>query len=351
MSSVIVKGGSPLTVRRPAKATRISQGSKALSPPAGATGKTGGAFSFEYDASSLTMADPTDGKFRLNNATPEDATALAISAALADATDVSALIAAQLGTPVDGRLIVTTGTNQLEFEVTALADNGDWLQLTLANGVIAGTLSDEDACELVFTDTKASAAAAAAVAAQTAAETAQGEAETAQAAAEAAQAGSEAAQAASEAAQAASEAAQTGAETAEGNAETAQAAAEAAQTGAEAAQALAEAASLVQYGNFWFNDDQSVIAEGGYPIERSAERAITITDLVGEVTHGDPGESLDIEVYVDGVSVYGPTTVDYGTPLVLDALSIDIDVGSLVGVDLKDASGTPYGFWLRMSGS
>jgi|GEM_PF-3009796 len=330
MSSVIVKGGSPFTVRRPAKATRISQGSKALSPPAGATGATGGAFSFEYDASSLAMTDPTDGKFRLNNATPESATALAISAALADATGVSALIAAQLGTPVDGRLMVTTSGCRLEFEVTALADNGDWLQLTLANGLIAGALSDEDVCELVFTDTKASAAAAAAVAAQAAAETAQGAAETAQAA---------------------SEAAQTGAETAETNAETAQAAAEAAQTGAEAAQSAAEAASLIEYSAFWLNEDGSVIAEGGWPITRRATRAITVANLFAEVTHAGAGESLDIEVFVDGLSVYGPTTVTYGTPLDLDALSIDVDAGSLIGVDLKDASGTPWGFWLQMSGN
>ena len=151
MSSVIVKGGSPLTIRRPARATRIAQGSKALSPPAGATGATGGAFSFEFDGASQTMEDVTDGTFRLNDATPEDATALAISAALADATDVSALFAARLDSAasVKGRLIVTSGANRLEFEVTSITDNGDWLQLALQNGAIIGALADEDACELV----------------------------------------------------------------------------------------------------------------------------------------------------------------------------------------------------------
>ncbi|MCB1471100.1 MAG: hypothetical protein KDK08_28935 [Rhizobiaceae bacterium] len=255
----------------------------------GPKGDTGGAFAYAYD-STTTMDDPGDGYFRLNNATPASATSLALSSALASAVDVSALIAAELGgAEIDGRVIITSGTSRLEFDVIDLAEDtsGDWLELTVANGTIVGSLSNGDPCDLVFTDTKATSARDAAIAAQEAAET---------------------------------------------------------------AQAAAEAASLIEYAAFWYNQDESAIAEGGWPLTRKATRSLTLANLYAEITHGDVSDTLDIELFVEGVSVYGPETVTYGTPIDLDDLEIAVTAGDKIGVDLKDATGTPHGFWLQISG-
>lgn len=230
----------------------------------------------------------------------------------------------------DTAIITSTGA---EWEKAA----GSW---SATGASFWGTLlTDAEAAQAA-----AEVAQAAAEAAQTAAETAETNAETAQAGAETARTGAETAETNAETAQAAAETARTGAETAETNAETAQAA-------AEAAQAAAEAARLIEYEANWYNEDESVIAEGGWPITRYAMRAITIANLFAEITHADAGETIDLEVFVDGLSVYGPTTVTYGTVLNLDALSIDVPVGAIIGVDLKDATGAPYGFWLQMSGT
>jgi hypothetical protein len=121
----------------------------------GADGAPGGSFSFEFDGASQTMADPGPGLFRLNNATPESATAMALAADLADTTDVSALVMARLqsSASIKARLVITSGSNRLEFEVTAATDNTAWIQLTLDSGAIVGTIADEATCDLVFFET------------------------------------------------------------------------------------------------------------------------------------------------------------------------------------------------------
>jgi hypothetical protein len=121
----------------------------------GADGAPGGSFSFEFDGASQTMADPGPGLFRLNNATAESATAMALAADLSDTTDVSALVMARLqsSATVKARLVITSGSNRLEFEVTAATDNTAWIQLTLDSGAIVGTIADEATCDLVFFET------------------------------------------------------------------------------------------------------------------------------------------------------------------------------------------------------
>jgi len=121
----------------------------------GTDGAPGGSFAFAFDGASQTMADPGPGLFRLNNATPASATAMALAADLSDSSDVSALITARLQSTstVKARLVVTNGTNRLEYDVTGVSDNGAWVQLTLDNGSIVGSLSDEAPCALVFSET------------------------------------------------------------------------------------------------------------------------------------------------------------------------------------------------------
>lgn len=126
-----------------------------VSGPKGNKGDLGGSFAYEFDGGSQTMADPGPGLFRLNNATPASATAIALAADLVDASDVSDLIVARLQSTstVKARLVITTGANRLEFNVTAVTDNTAWLQLTIAGGSIVGSVADEGACELVFEET------------------------------------------------------------------------------------------------------------------------------------------------------------------------------------------------------
>lgn len=110
------------------------------------------------------------------------------------------------------------------------------------------------------------------------------------------------------------------------------------------------ATKLIEYPNDWYNLDESVIPEGGWAITRYAARAFNLQKLFAEVTHGAAGESLDFEIYVDGLSVYGPETVTYGTTLLVDDLDIDVDEGAIIGIDLKNFVGTPFGFVLNLIG-
>lgn len=118
----------------------------------GPKGDPGGAFSYAFDGGSQAMADPGPGLFRLNDATPESATAMAVAADLAGGSDVSGLIMARLGSTslIKARLVITSDANRLEFDVSGAADNGAWIELALADGVIVGTLSDEADCAVVL---------------------------------------------------------------------------------------------------------------------------------------------------------------------------------------------------------
>lgn len=152
MTVIVQNARQTIQIVKQDRNTRIATGTASLSPPAGAAGPTGGAFAFEFDGASQTMADPGDGLFRLNHATPASATAMALSAALADASDVSALIVAMLAgsSAVKARIVIATGSNRLEFDATGVTDNADWLEIALTGGAIVGALGDEDPCEIVF---------------------------------------------------------------------------------------------------------------------------------------------------------------------------------------------------------
>lgn len=109
-------------------------------------------------AASVTMADPSSGNYRLNNATPASATSLAISA-----------ISAGTGSPnfrnwiadwdastttVKGQLVIRKASapeNYQIFNVTgAVTDNTSWLQMTVAHVASAGTISAADAVFIQF---------------------------------------------------------------------------------------------------------------------------------------------------------------------------------------------------------
>jgi hypothetical protein len=122
---------------------------------AGARGATGGAFPFAF-STTVNMVDPGAGVFRLNNATPALATAMAIDALQNGGGDVSdALVAIMASTStVKARVVITTATARLEFNATAITDNGGWLQLTLANGVaVTGSLANGAVCEVALSRT------------------------------------------------------------------------------------------------------------------------------------------------------------------------------------------------------
>lgn len=108
--------------------------------------------------SSTSMADPGSGDYRLNNATPASATALAISA-----------ISSGTGTPnfrewiaawdassssVKGQLIIrkkAAPENYLIYNVTGtVTDNTTWLQMTVAYVTGSGTISNDDETFIQF---------------------------------------------------------------------------------------------------------------------------------------------------------------------------------------------------------
>lgn len=114
-------------------------------------GPTGGSFPFVYDAN-VNMGDPGSGLFRLNNSAPELATAISFAANSSAGLDASAMIVARFNPApaVKCRIVATSDTARLEFDGTAIADNGAWLQATVEAGLIAGTLNDGQACEFVL---------------------------------------------------------------------------------------------------------------------------------------------------------------------------------------------------------
>jgi hypothetical protein len=109
-------------------------------------------------SSTVTMADPSAGNFRLNNATPASATAIALH-------DVSANtgapnLGAQLLTwddstnAVRGVLImkkISAPQNFLVFHITgALTDNTTWVQIPITNIASGGTILNTDAISIEF---------------------------------------------------------------------------------------------------------------------------------------------------------------------------------------------------------
>jgi hypothetical protein len=122
---------------------------------AGARGATGGAWPFAF-STTVDMADPGTGAFRVNNSTPALATSLAISNTQNGGGDVSDALVAVMGSTstVKARVVITTATARLEFDATAITDNGAWLEVTLANGVaVTGSLANGAVCEIALSRT------------------------------------------------------------------------------------------------------------------------------------------------------------------------------------------------------
>ena len=108
-------------------------------------------------ASSTSMADPSNGNFRLNNATVASATAMAISATDSDSGANRTFIATWDDSSTTAhrgyvliRKLSAPGTFAI-FDVTgALTDNTTWLQLALTYVTGSGSFSAADACLVEF---------------------------------------------------------------------------------------------------------------------------------------------------------------------------------------------------------
>ena len=109
-------------------------------------------------ASSTTMADPTTGLLRLNNATPASVTAIAIDdlSAQTGNPDLSAFIVSwddATGTN-KGTLRITKGSAPATFAIytiTGLTDNAGWTELAVTYVTGSGTFSASDSLYLSFT--------------------------------------------------------------------------------------------------------------------------------------------------------------------------------------------------------
>lgn len=105
-----------------------------------------------------TMADPAGTFFRANSATPASITALALGDTNADGVDLSAFVAdwASSGSTIKGQLRIVQEDDPsiaLVFNVTAVTDNTDWLQLTVAHVAGATLFGSAKKCRFLFTRT------------------------------------------------------------------------------------------------------------------------------------------------------------------------------------------------------
>ncbi|WP_414461834.1 hypothetical protein [Hyphomicrobium sp. DY-1] len=122
----------------------------------GADGMDAG-FKFEIDKSSISMADPGAGKFRLNNAASASVTQIAFDDISADfgSPDVSAYLAtwAQSTNTVKGHLIfheVGATQNFLVYAITSLVDNAGWTQVNVSHVASGGSIDDGDELAIAF---------------------------------------------------------------------------------------------------------------------------------------------------------------------------------------------------------
>lgn len=122
----------------------------------GADGMDAG-FKFKIDKSSISMADPGPGKFRLNNAAAASVTAIAFDDISADfgSPDVSAYLAtwAQSTNTIKGHLIfheVGATQNFLVYAITGLVDNTGWTQVNVSHVASGGSIDDGDELAIAF---------------------------------------------------------------------------------------------------------------------------------------------------------------------------------------------------------
>lgn len=140
--------------------------SDTLSIEFGRTGDTGAAGSNGTDpglrwlfATSTSMADPSAGNLRLNNATLASVTALAISASTGESGNPSAANFIKTWddsstTAHRGLLVIKKASAPQNFAVydvtAALTDNTTWLQATVAHVVSSGSFSASDVLSIQF---------------------------------------------------------------------------------------------------------------------------------------------------------------------------------------------------------
>ncbi len=107
---------------------------------------------WQFDGASQTMAEPSTGFFRLNNATVASATAAAFDAATAesgnpDGSDILAALSSITNATTIGRLrMIKSGEPETfaEFDITSVTDNTAWLQLALTHRSSNGTITTND---------------------------------------------------------------------------------------------------------------------------------------------------------------------------------------------------------------
>jgi hypothetical protein len=115
-------------------------------------------FSWIY-STTTTMADPTSAKVRFNDAVLANVTAIAVSANSNESgnPDVSSYVATwadSTNTGVKGHLVLrisgTPGTYAV-YSISAVTDNGTWLQLTVSHISSAGSWADTNETYISFT--------------------------------------------------------------------------------------------------------------------------------------------------------------------------------------------------------
>ena len=128
----------------------------APSTVSGDKGNQGEKAGIVYQFSNATiMSDPGIGKFRYNNASLSSVTAIALDLADVNSNDLSNFISTwdDSNSTVDGTLEIKSNDNSdttlTIFEVTAVASNSGWFQITVQNGT--GTIpSDLETCVINF---------------------------------------------------------------------------------------------------------------------------------------------------------------------------------------------------------
>jgi len=120
-------------------------------------------------------------------------------------------------------------------------------------------------------------------------------------------------------------------------------------TDAAGSAATAAAATQIVYGVDIYHD--LGVPTGGYFAERRAPNHSTQDALYAEIISGEVGGEVDLDMQVDGVTVYGPVTAVAGTPVDLSGLSIDIPVGKTVGFTVIAVRGTVTEFFAQAYGA
>ena len=135
------------------------QGTDGIQGIQGRSGSYGGV-SFEYDFdASLVVADPTQSKFRFNNALASSATKVAIDAIAKNLGDISEIFDSidDVEGPIKGYLQITQ-INDIQkfitFEITQIANQSGWIELDvnyLTATTTVGLLTSDPACIVSLT--------------------------------------------------------------------------------------------------------------------------------------------------------------------------------------------------------